>query len=173
MDPWQIVASFGVGLDLLGITLTGVGLYFTWHDHALGEAFLPAMWSEVKDVASRLARRPGPTIIRGGMAMEGSGEFSGYGHGVMPFPPDATVEDQITQLKEQLDNLGGAVAKAQHDADRAHRVADKHAQRLGERVDTLDADVRDRLREQTLRGLPLAVLGLVLTGLGTVLQLAG
>lgn len=172
MDPWQIATViFGVGLDLLGVTLTGVGLFFTWRDHALGEEFFPAMWSEVKELARRLARRPRSVVVHGATAT-GTIEFSGHAHGVVGLRADATVEERIGQLKEELDRVSGAVAKAQHEAEQARKLAAKYAQELGERLDRLDEDVRDRLREQTLRGLPLAILGLMLTGVGTAIQLA-
>lgn len=172
MNAWEIAAtSAGAGLDLFGLALTGIGLFFTWQDHAAGEPFLPAMWAEFTGLVSRLAQRRRRVTTTVGTAW-GLAEVTGHVHGVVGFPPGATVEQQILQLKEELDRVSAHAARAVFETEQIRKQVTRFRDETSERLNNLDADVRERLREQTLRGLPLAVLGLALTFVGTLAQVA-
>lgn len=83
---------------------------------------------------------------------------------------DAPLADQVQQIKQEADQAARAAAAAQAAADRALAVIE----RTREYVDRQDVAVQDSLRESSRRqavdGVPVAVVGLVFTALGTLVQ---
>jgi hypothetical protein len=163
------VLGFGVAVELFGLTLTGVGLFHTWRDHAEGQPFWPAVRTEFSDWLRRVAGRPRPVAITGGIAL-GRLEFSGSAHGVRPWDLAATIEGQMAQLRDKVDSISAEASRAHFAAEEVRKALDRRARALEEDLAALRTDLSGRLRAQVLHGLPLAVLGVILAGSGTLIQ---
>lgn len=65
---------------------------------------------------------------------------------------DAPVEEQLAQLKREVDAAGAAAAKAQHEAEVLGRTLDKTARRVREELTSAVETVMATTRRQALSG---------------------
>ena len=83
---------------------------------------------------------------------------------------DAPLDEQVQQVKRETDEARIAAAAAQAAADRALAAVERTRAYVDQRDAAVQAAINDRARTETVEGIPLAVVGLAATALGTALQ---
>lgn len=172
----ELLSWIGVGLQVVGLVVTGFGIAATWREFATESLFEPIavpsrrVWAWVK---SRLLGRPVPVP-------EASGRLpltvSATGRGFAPFrtlPKDQMVAESISELDErtrdllkQLKSLDGRMT----DEAKALRAEIDSARRT---IETELETLRHSDREVATSGIRWEATGLALVALGVVFHAFG
>ena len=84
--------------------------------------------------------------------------------------PNGTTEDQLRQIKSEADQAWMKANEATAGVEQVRKSLDRLAAYVDRQDATVQTAVKDRARMETVEGIPLAVVGLVATALGTGLQ---
>jgi hypothetical protein len=164
----------GFVVEATGLCLTARGLWRTWRANSSGHDFL-APWARrvVNWLLHSLLRRPHPaTTIRLNATLPGV-EAAFHGHAFQTFRDDSTIEERvdIAQANALSALQAASTANSAIAAERRERQTG-HAQ-LDQRIASTESDVTAFARSLVVDGIPLAVTGLGLAGLGLLLQTIG
>jgi len=166
MSGWQcFFLTVSVAFELGGLTFAVLGLRKTWREHAADQRLIPAMWAELGALVLRRHR----VEAHSGSAW-GRTSTRAKAHGVRPFPPDATTEEKLVQLKETLDLVNATAADAKDVATETRDELRRTSDDLCQQITRLGSDIEVKVRAVALDGLPLAIFGLALTIVGAMLQ---
>ncbi len=90
--------------------------------------------------------------------------------GVLGFHPDSTPEQQIAQLKREVDHAFVLATEARGKAQEVDDRLDRHQEEVGQQMSRLRQDLDESVQRLTLEGLPVAALGLAMAAAGLLVQ---
>jgi hypothetical protein len=177
MSGWELgLATAGVVFQVLGLAAVAAGVGKTWAENAeAGDSLVERIAGPpIRFVWRKVFRQASHAVVHRGSA-DGVVLAEGEASGVVTrgLAADASPADQLSQVKAEVD---AAWLKA-HSAQAVGERALKGIERLQLYVDKQDVAVQDglksQMRKQAADGVPLAVVGLAATGVGTLLQYLG
>lgn len=162
--------TVGVLVEVVGVSLTAFGIAQTWRDHAGGDSFWAALGHDLRRLLDSVLRRKPPAVQGSVATLLPSMTALGHATVSVSLPPDSTIEEKLDQLKQEVNRAAAIAGQAKAAAGRNAKNLEKVEERLSQQISRVQADTSSRLRQLTLEGLPLAVLGLVVSALGTLIQ---
>ena len=167
---WQ---TFGVVFQVLGLGAAAFGVGKAWVDNAGPDDRLtarivgpPLRWFWVK----LLRRRPRPTVVQVGLVDEMEMTDAVSLVRIRGLNPAATPEDQLRQVKGEVDEAWMKANEASAGVERVQQAVDRLAAYVDRQDTAVQDGIKDQARTETVDGIPLAFLGLVATAVGTGLQ---
>jgi hypothetical protein len=169
---WFTVIGFVV--EVIGLALTGFGLWQTWESNAEGRDFLPPrLRAAVNWVKHSVLRRPRPGVTVSLNAQLPAWEVALGGHAYASVRDDMTIEEKLNVVHANAISAIEAAARANQAAERERRERERALARFDERFRATEQTLTSFARGLVVDGIPLAVLGLGLAVVGLTLQTVG
>lgn len=170
-------ALFVIGfvIEAAGLTLTAIGLWRTWRANTDGREPLWPWLRRCSDflLYKVLRRKREPITLSVGTGRIGhrAGSATVYGH--QPLSDEMTIDQKIEAVQANALSALDSAARA-HSAVGKERSEREHALKgFEERISGTEADLRDYAKRLVVDGIPMAVSGLVVTGVGLLVQTVG
>jgi hypothetical protein len=174
MTGWELgLQTAGIVFQVVGLVAVAVGIWAAWSENAapddnlltrIVDRPLRFVWVNV------LRRRPRPTVVQLGLAEEIELTDAVSVVKIRGLDPNGTTEDQLRQIKSEADQAWMKANEATAGVEQVRKSLDRLAAYVDRQDAAVQTAVKDRARMETVDGIPLAVVGLVATALGTVLQ---
>lgn len=175
MEHW--LASIGAALQILGVLMTGVGVRRTWRKFGTEDFWAPLkraageLWSRsALRIRQVLHLRRSARVIAGSSALRARTAL-----GVHPrvdfrvIPEDQNVPVSIAELDLRTRGLLEHLQQQAEDSQEVRTVLDA----VRTELDSLASDLHESDRQVAIGGIRLEAAGLLLIGLGAVLQVVG
>lgn len=175
MSPTVIVVTIIAGvLQIGGLITAAVDLGQTWarqpgeHPSLPGRIFRPLLlfiWTKV-------FRRPWKVDLHvADVMLSADGLSSATGTATVGLRTDAPLAEQIAQLKSEVDGARIRADQAYAESAALRVALEQHRRATTVSLDHLRTEMQDWVRQQSAEAVPLAVVGLSATALGTLIQL--
>lgn len=166
-----LLIILGFGFEALGLAIAAQGLWKTWEANAAGRDFLsPRARQAVNWVRYSLLRQRRPVVTIGLNAtlqpMEAT--FSSYTH--QEIDEGMTTDERLSVVQANALAALRAAANAQATADTERKAREREVARVEERLDGTERRMTEFAQTLVVDGIPLAVGGLGLVGVGLLLQ---
>jgi hypothetical protein len=158
----------GYILEVCGLLIAAYGLRKTYRENADGRPFL-ADWPWLMRLMERVTG--GQHVARGSGSATLPG-MTGSGAGIAPLrlDPAATIDDKLAALVEHSNRALAEAVGARAAVDVEGRKRRRAVEGLKARMGTLEEGARAYTRRVLVAGVPMAIVGLFLAGLGLLLQ---
>jgi hypothetical protein len=175
---WEAVFGIGIGLEVLGLMVTAVGIRTTWHANAQGDPFARPVAEAVKRAGwwlntrlpQRLRRTRSSSVHPASGSAEAKFGFVGVGIGWAPLPKDLPVDQALARLDERIRDVDSRYQKADHAIQARLEDQRRRDDELGDRIEQLAGQVQETARLLRVEGLRGQAAGIGLLAVGLVLQ---
>jgi hypothetical protein len=165
----------GFLVEALGLTLAAVGLRRTWKANTDGrEPLWPWLGKCADFVLYRvLRRRRTPVTITASGSAHGHSSVSGSVYGHTPLNDGMTVDQKIEAVQSNALSALKSAAQAQGAVAKEQREREQALNGLAERLSGTEAELRSYAKRLVVDGIPMAIGGLAVIGLGLLIQTVG
>jgi hypothetical protein len=178
---WAWVFGVGIGLEVVGLLVTGRGIWTTWRANAQGELMTAPVVNVAKRVGWWLNDRLPPRLRRGRvrqLEVHDSLTISesstvGLATGWSPLSPDLTIEEALAELDTRISQVAATHQAADHAIHQRLEELGRHDGELGTRIDQVEAQVQETARLLRVEGLRVQAVGVGLIAVGLMLQTVG
>lgn len=171
----NLLVALGFLVEAYGLTLTAVGLWRTWKANTDGRE---PLWPWLRQCADYLLykvlrRKRAAVVLAPAASAHAHASLSASGYSHTPLNDEMTVEQKIETVQanaltalQLAAGAHGAVTEEQGKRERAFKG-------LEDRITGTETELRTYATRLVVDGIPMAIGGLVLIGLGLLVQTVG